>query len=337
MKYFKIVLLMGIIVMTISCNNKSSESKQELDFSDSYNWVSLPSTIEKDVDVFYVYPTIYTGKNPLNMDISDSSLRENARGLLSAQAGVYSAYANVFAPFYRQQTAATQSMEANNGGRDAFTDSLFRVGYRDTESAFDYYLEHLNNGRPFILAGHSQGTMVVIELLRNRFNNPHVQKQLIAAYAIGYSVTKADLDNYPWMHLAQGETDTGVIITYNSQGPNAGPSPVLLTGALAINPLNWKTDATPAYRDSNIKAVFFNDAKGEVIEEISNFAGAYIDIETGALIVTDMQPVQSDEIDLQNLGRWSDEVYHQYDYAFFYENLKENVGKRINAYLSKSN
>ncbi len=56
---------------------------------------------------------------------------------------------------------------------------------------------------------------------------------------------------------------------------------------------------------------------------------------TGALIATDIQPIQSDEIDLKNLGRWSNEVYHMYDYSFFYENIKENVRKRIDAYLAE--
>lgn len=331
-----LLIVLGLLLefKAFNKNKPDDVSNNTIAYDNPKFWVSLPSII-KDIDVFYVYPTIYSGTHPKNMDISDVDLRAFAHGLLKAQAGVYSPYANVFAPFYRQQTAATQSMEANNGERDAFADSLFRVGYRDVENAFDYYIQNFNNGRPFILAGHSQGTMVVIELLRNRFNNPDLQKQLIAAYAIGYSVTEADLDNYTWMHLAQGETDTGVIITYNTQGPNAGPSPVLLTGALAINPLNWKTDATPANRKSNIKAVFFHDATGEVIAEVPNFAGAYIDTESGALIVTDRQPVPSDEVNLDNLGRWSSEVYHQYDYAFFYENLKENVGKRIKAYLSK--
>ena len=328
------ILLLTIILAISSCNMKNSV--KIVDYSKAENWVSLPAAT-KDVDVFYVYPTVYSGKNPLNMDLSDPDLRAFANGLLTAQAGVYSPHANLFAPFYRQQSAATQTMEANNGGRDGYTDSTFLVGYRDAESAFDYYLEHLNNGRPFILAGHSQGAMVLIKLLRNRLDNPNLQKMLIATYAIGYSVTQADLDNYPWMRLAQGETDTGVIITYNTQGPNAGESPVLLTGALAINPLNWKTDKTPADRELNIQATFFRDSIGEVIEKVPNFAGAYIDVETGALIVTDMQSVQSDEIDLTNLGRWSQEVYHRHDYAFFYENLKENVGKRIDAYFSKKN
>ena len=283
--------------------------------------------------MFYVYPTIYTGSDPKNMDIYDSELRSFAEGLLVAQAGVYSPFTNVFAPYYRQQSASTQSMEANNGGRDAFKDPLFRIGYSDVERAFDFYIKNINDGRPFIIAGHSQGSMVVLELLRNRFNNEKLQKQLIAAYPIGYSFTKYDLEKYPWMKLAQNESDNGVIITYNTQGPNAGPSPVLLNGALAINPLNWKTDSTVASRFDNIESKFFDDEKGVLIESVENFAGAYVNEETGALIVFDLQDLESDEIDLDDLGRWSDEVYHMYDYSIFYENLKENVNKRINSYL----
>jgi len=318
-------------------NNLDTAAKlpAEPDYTEDFAWVSKPGDVSKPVDVFYVYPTIYTGMNPVNMDISDSDMREFANGLLTAQAGVYSPHTNLFAPFYRQQSAATQSMEANNGGNDAFADPIFRVGYEDVQHAFDYYIEYLNEGRPFIIAGHSQGSMIVIELLRNRLDNPDLQKQFIAAYPIGYSVTKTDLENYPWMKLANGETDTGVIITFNTQGPNAVDSPVLLTGAVAINPLNWKTDATPAGRETNIGANFFNDSTGEVLEKIPNFAGAYIDTNTGALIATDIQDVQSDEVNLEDLGRWSDEVYHMFDYSFFYENLKENVGKRIDAYLSR--
>lgn len=324
---------MSFLLCLTSCSNSDGNFfSKPLDYSMDENWVSKPE-ITSEVDVFYIYPTIYTGETPENMDPYDADLRANARGLLIAQAGVYSSQANLFAPFYRQQSAAGQSMEANNGGRDAFADSVFRIGYRDAERAFDYYLEHYNNGRPFILAGHSQGSMVIIELLRNKLSDKALQKQLVAAYAIGYSVTHNDLKKYPWMHPAQGETDTGVIITYNTQGPDAGPSPVLLTGAIAINPLNWKTDETPAGPELNKKAIFFNDETGEVLDTVPHFAGAYIDTLSGALIVTDMQSVQSPEVDLVNLGRWSDEVYHRFDYAFFYENLKENVGKRIEAYL----
>jgi pimeloyl-ACP methyl ester carboxylesterase len=305
----------------------------EPDYTDDHAWVARPADLSKPVDVFYVYPTIYLEKDPPNMDIDDPQLRENAKGLLTAQAGVYSPYANLFAPFYRQQTAATQSMEPNNGGRDAFADPVFLVGYRDVERAFQYYLEHFNPDRPFILAGHSQGSMVVIQLLRDHLNDPELQQRMVAAYPIGYTVKTTDFEKYPWMKLARGETDTGVIITYNTQGKHAKGSPVLLNDAVAINPLNWKTDSTPAPRQENIEAVFFNDGTGEVIEQIPHFAGAYIDPETGALIATDIQTPE--KVDLVNMGRWPAEVYHRFDYAFWYNNIKENVKKRIEAYLAK--
>ena len=176
--------------------------------------------------------------------------------------------------------------------------------------------------------------MVVIQLLRNRLQDPELRKRMVAAYPIGYSVTRRDLAEYPWMKPAAGETDTGVIITFNTQGPNAAGSPVLLDGAIAINPLNWTTDGTPASRSDNIEARFFDDRTGELLERIPHFAGAYVDADTGALIATDMQTPESKRIDLVNMGRWPAEVYHRYDYAFWYENLKANVRKRIDAYLA---
>ena len=324
-------LLPGLLLMLSGCVTVPPAPE----YDNEVSWLAKPAVLNKPVDVFYVYPTIYVAETPLNMDVSDANLRQNAKGLLTAQAGVYSPYANLFAPFYRQQSAASQSMEANNGGRDAFADPAFMIGYSDVERAFDYYLEFLNVDRPFILAGHSQGSMAVIQLLRNRLDNPDLQKRLIAAYPIGYSVTKSDLRKYPWMKLARNETDTGVIITFNTQGSKAAGSPVLLDGAVGINPLNWKTDGTPAKNVDNEEALFFNDRTGEVIERIPHFAGAYIDQESGALIATDMLNPKSDKIDLVNMGRWPEQVYHRFDYAFWYANLKANVKKRIDVYLKK--
>lgn len=335
MKKFKILLLSVVFAMAVSCCNNASESGKNLNYVNSYNWVSLPSAIDKKVDVFYVYPTIYAGKDPKNMLISDSSLRAKAQSLLVSQAGVFSPHTNLFAPFYRQQSGAFQSMEAGNGGKDAFKDPVFQVGAEDVENAFNYYLKNLNPDRPFILASHSQGTMTLINLMRERFNDPALQKRLVAAYLIGYSITNDDLEKYPWMKLAQTKDDIGVIITFNTEGENAGPSPVLLPGALCINPLNWTTDSTYANSSANLGAKFFNEVNGELLEEIPNFAAAHIDIRKGVLIVTDMKTPQSEQIDLVNLGRWPKGVYHKYDYAFWYNNLQQNVSDRIESYFSR--
>jgi len=306
------------------------------DYSTDSAWLAKPESVEKPIDVFYVYPTIYAGTNPKNMDIFDPALRANAAGLLEAQASVYSKHANLFAPFYRQQSGATQSMVAGNDGKDPFQDPLFQTGARDIEQAFEYYLKHLNPDRPFLIAGHSQGSMALINLMRERFDDEDLQERLVAAYLIGYSVPTKELGDHPWMKPARGETDTGVIISYNTEGLNAGPSPVLYPGRVVlINPLNWKTDATPAGPEANLGAKFFNDATGELIEEIPNFTGAYIDQDKSVLIVEDMKTPKSDRIDLVNLGRWSERVYHRFDYAFFFNNLSENVRKRIDAYMTK--
>ena len=306
------------------------------DYSEDSAWLAKAEIIDEPVDVFYVYPTIYAGRDPDNMDISDPDLRDNAAGLLKAQAAVYSSHANLFAPFYRQQSGATQSMDAGNDGKNPFLDPAFQIGAEDVERAFEFYIQNLNPDRPFIIAGHSQGSMALIQLMRKRFHEETLQKRLVAAYLIGYSVPMKELDEYFWMNPAQGETDTGVIISYNTEGPDAGPSPVLYPGkVILINPLNWKTDATPAGSQANLGAKFFNDATGELIEEIPHFTGAHINADKSVLIVDDMKTPKSDKIDLVHLGRWSDRVYHRFDYAFFFNNLTENVQKRIDSYLAK--
>jgi hypothetical protein len=314
---------------------EETEAKRTaLDYSDDYCWVHKPERVEKEVDVFYVHPTIYTAEYPDNMDISTPELRAYAQGLTVAQAGVYSASANLFAPFYRQQTAAVQDKFTAAGGTNMYIDPSFQLGAGDVQAAFDYYLAHLNTDRPFIIAGHSQGTMTLINLMRNKFDDPALQKRLVAAYLIGYSVTRDDLKTYPWMKIAQGADDTGVVITYNTEGPGATGSPVYLDGAVAVNPLNWTADSTPAGRSEHMGAVFFNDAAGEKIEEIDHFAETYVDTDKGVLVIKNMKDPASPRIDLINLGRFPAGVYHRYDYAFFFNNLKANVKTRIHSYLN---
>ncbi len=324
-------------LLIISCLNISfvHGAPKQLDYTDKDNWVSIPEKIDKPVDVFYVHPTIYSGKSPKNMDISNPKLRAFAKGLTIAQAGVYSESANLFAPFYRQQSGAVQDEFTARGGTNMFIDPTFQLGAGDVEAAFDYYLKHLNPNRPFIIAGHSQGTMTLINLMRKRFNDPRLQKRLVAAYLIGYSVTKDDLKKYPWMKRAQGAKDTGVIITYNTEGPGSTGSPVYLKGAVAINPLNWRNDSTLAKKSEHLGAVFFDDAKGKLIEEIDNFAEAYVDTNKGVLVIKNMKKPRSPKIDLVHLGRYPAGVYHKFDYAFWFNNLKQNVKERIKSYLKQ--
>ncbi len=97
----------------------------------------------------------------------------------------------------------------------------FKQGARDIQDAFEYYLKHFSGGRPFILAGHSQGTMTLIELIKNKFGgDAELRCRLVAAYLIGYTVTDDDL-SIAGLTAAGGAYDTGVVITYNTQSPSA--------------------------------------------------------------------------------------------------------------------
>ena len=123
-------------------------------------------------------------------------------------------------------------------------------------------------------------------------------------------------------------------VCFNSEAEDVTDSLMIPEGmkTYAINPLNWKTDSTPADKSLN-KGACFTKYSGEISSEIPELTGAYIDETRGALKVTDVTP----EDYPAGLSIFTDGIYHLYDYQFFYRNLQENVQTRIDAYLNGSN
>lgn len=314
---------------TPACDNETLPTEtidpgQEPNYADPYYWLSLPSA-DKPVDVFYVYPTV-SGNATGFMDVTSGDERALAQGIFEAQASVYGSNANVFAPYYRQMSTQV-AMEPDSLATDT---EEFKRGAADVERAFDYYIDNLNDGRPFIIAGHSQGTMALIELIKNRFGDDEdLRNRLVAAYLIGYTVTDADLEA-AGLTAAQGANDTGVVVTYNTQSTTSAGGPMLMAGAHCINPLTWRTDDTYAPASMNLGARFYNDSTGEFLREVDHYCDAQIDPETGALTTT---IPEGEDLDI---GPYSEGVYHRYDYAFWYRNLEQNVGDRIDAYLNRT-
>ncbi|WP_421908701.1 hypothetical protein [Methanolacinia petrolearia] len=105
---------------------------------------------------------------------------------------------------------------------------------------------------------------------------------------------------------------------------------MLMAGAHCINPLNWKTDDTYAPASENLGARFYNDSTGEFIREVANYSDAQINMTSGALMTN------IPEGEVLDIGPYPEGVYHRYDYAFWYRNLKQNVKDRIAAYLSEN-
>jgi hypothetical protein len=276
----------------------TSTAISDVDYSKPEHWLNLPSSPDKAVDVFYLYPTIF---EPVG---------------------------NIYAPYYRQVDSTYLSslplpeQEKIVGGIPA----------GDATAAFDYYIKHYNNGRPFILAGHSQGSNVLLYLLSEYMKeHPEVYKRMVAAYVVGYSVTSEYLADNPHLKFAEGPDDTGVIISYNTEAPvREGNNPVLLPGAQVINPITWTRDETLATADQNLGSMLV-DANYNLVPA-GKYADARVDKARGVLICS--------TADVEKLapgkGIFGKGVYHNFDYLFYYYNIRANAAKRAEHFLQQN-
>ena len=114
----------------------------------------------------------------------------------------------------------------------------------DVCEAFYYFQAKRDKTRPLIIVGFSQGALAVVELLKHI--NDETYHQLAAAYVLGYKVTKEDMAQSDHIRPAKGETDTGVTICYNTVKDVKYIQPVTAASDIGINPVNWRTDDTPA-------------------------------------------------------------------------------------------
>ena len=297
-----------------------------VDYSDRSNWAYFAEGTGKDADLFIICPTVDLGRaGNFNMSMDDEAMKKSFVGALNMERGIYEDYALLYAPFYRQMT-----FPLYEGTEDAMQPYL-SIAYGDVRDAFIYYMENENDGRPLILAGFSQGAQLALMLLEEFFDEAEYSDKLIAAYCIGWRITEEDLEECPHLRMAEGESDTGVIVSFNTESPASNGSIIVPEGirTIGINPLNWSTESEFADRSLNAGACF-TDYSGSITKEIPNLTGAYLDPERGTLKAVDVDPA-----DYSN-SLFPDGVYHLMDYQFFYRNLQENVRVRTDAWLSAS-
>jgi hypothetical protein len=302
----------------------------KVDYANTNNWVYYGYGADQAVDVFFVAPTVQEGSSyQHSLDIYNTEARNLFKSAVNLEWGIYADSCRFYAPYYRQVTFATYSMTDQTAAQ-----TYYDLAYQDVRSAFLYYLTYYNQGRPFILAGFSQGAENCLRLLSEFFDDEALQSQLVACYAIGWPVTADFLAENPWINMAQGESDTGVVISFNSEAMYIQSSTLVPAGtkALGINPLNWKTDSTYAPASMNLGACFCDPSTGAVREEYTAFTGAYLDPTRGTLKVTDADP----NTYTAYLNNNADGVFHIYDFIFFYRNLQKNVATRTAAYLAGS-
>ncbi len=313
------VVVLGVVFAGFGCVSRAT------DYAKRENWAYFEvETDNTRADVFFVCPTVFMGDSQtFNMSLSDAETKANFLGATRMEKGIYDEESRFFAPYYRQIGLNVYAME------EVLREGYLETAYADVKAAFLYYLETENQGRPIILAGFSQGAEMCLRLLKDCFQSEEMRQRLVACYAIGWRVTPEDLEAYPHLKCATGECDTGVIVSFNSEAETVTHSLMIPEGTktFAINPLNWKTDATPATKVEN-KGACFTNYQGEIVREIPNLTGAYIDPVRGSLKVTDVTPEKYPPV----LSLFDEGIYHLYDYQFFYRNLQDNVRTRLNAF-----
>ena len=324
-------------------NNLSSETTIVApDYSKAECWYKIPE-ITKDVDTFYVYATEYILGSlqegaPEYATLDNAEMLQGVAEEYQVHATTFEASTNLFLPYYRQAGMPVMNKAWKETGNCEA--AVSGMPYGDITAALDYYFENYNGGRPFIIAGHSQGSCIIKLVLKNYFKeHTDYYKRMVAAYVIGYSVTTDELEAYPYLKFATGESDTGVIISYNTEGPkNAeqnAKTAVLLPNAISINPLNWKRDETYAPVGENLGSLAVNEETGEL--EIGDMgADAQVNLARG-VVVTNAKAYPMDEESAKVAAEYfGPDGRHGEDYVYYYNNIKDNVAKRVAAYQSKA-
>ena len=346
-----IAVMMFLVIAVTALPLQVMAAGSDPDYSDRSNWAyyamseetlageDLSSSLTKQADCFLVCPTVYMGDaDHLNMSLQDEKTKEGFVGALNMEAGIYMETCRMFSPYYRMMSLYCYNFDlaAENEGtvlgstqHAGVVNGNANLAYSDVEAAFDYYLDNENDGRPIVLAGFSQGSEMVLRLMEEYGKDARLKNNLVAAYVIGWRITEDDLERYPYLKMAQDETDTGVIVSFNTEDASVDGSLMVPEGTYTygINPLNWTTDSTVADKDLNLGACF-TKYSGAISREKDGFTGAYRSAERGTLIVTDVDPDEYPPV----LSLFSEGVYHLYDYQFFYRNLEQNVAARAAAF-----
>src|SRR6266850_990949 len=179
-------------------------------------WASNPKA---PIDCFYVYPTV-SNDSTGNSDMVPGPEELN---VIRAQFARFGSQCRVYAPLYRQVTLP--ALRALMAGRPTTADRA--LTYNDVLEAWNYYLEHDNQGRGVVLIGHSQGSMVLTRLIKNEIDGKPLQSHIISALLLGTSLpvprgkdVGGAFQHLPLCHSAK---QTGCVITYASFRANAPP------------------------------------------------------------------------------------------------------------------
>ena len=186
-----------------------------------------PVASEPAVDCFIVYPTVSRDAG-MNSDLNPGGGEEKAS--IVSQFARFAGACRPFAPIYRQMTLGAVTAAA--AGADVTAPAM--LAYGDVRSAFRYYMDHYNKGRPYVLIGHSQGSLMLQRLIQNEIEGKPVAKQMKLAIIPGFNVLvpqgKLIGGTFKSTPVCSKPGQTGCVMTWVSFREKNAPPPGAIFG-----------------------------------------------------------------------------------------------------------
>jgi hypothetical protein len=185
------------------------------------------------IDCFYVYPTV---SNDPGL-IATLAIEPEERLAVSQQLARFGARCRLFAPLYRQITLMGLRGYLSGQLLPGSNDPAIRdIGYHDVTDAWQYYLTHENRGRGVVLIGHSQGSNILIRLIKSEIDGQPSQGRLVSAILMGANLAVpkgADVGgDFKSIPLCRRANQTGCAIAFVTFRAVAPPPPNSLLGRL---------------------------------------------------------------------------------------------------------
>lgn len=288
---------------------------------------------KRDFAVFFIHPTSYLDSAHWNAPIDDEPSQRIARIYVRGMGSPFNQASEIWAPRYRQATFGaflTDSAEAQRA---------IDAAYKDVKQAFDFFVSSVNEDVPIVLAGHSQGALHLLRLLREELANKPIAGRVAAIYAVGWPISvEHDLPalGFPacatpsqagcimsWSTFAEPADPARLIETYSGSrgfdGALRGDSPILCT-----NPLTGGIGGeAPAKANLGTLIPNADYTSGELVP---GAVPARCN-ERGLLLIGDPPDVGSAVLPGNN--------YHVYDIPLFWENVKQDVANRVEAWAAR--
>lgn len=314
--------------------NKEYIITEPTNYANSESWFrndyDNPDRKDAKADVLYFNGTaVFKADQENGVGDIDEAMTNAFQMLYDNGVKLFDAETRMYIPYYRQISSeyAISCVKHND---------LLKL-MRSTEvrddifAALDYYFENYSDGRPFVIAGQSQGGAAVQIALEDYFgmkeHRPYLEN-MVAAYSVAYGVDKNWLDSLDYLKFAEGALDTGVVISWNTEGPGDKDVNFLLADnqadTLVINPINWKRDESYAEGSICISSLI----NGEIVSP--GHYNLQIDLSRGSVICDNCE--EYIETQTPRGALWGGKSLHTKEYALAFGSIRQNMLDRIEAF-----